>query len=55
MTTNTGKVAANAPAEAIDASLMVATRRGDCQKLKDLIIQKDATTMVVVMASSNQE
>ncbi|TVU41005.1 hypothetical protein EJB05_14493, partial [Eragrostis curvula] len=33
-------MAANAPAEAIDASLIVATRRGDCQKLKDLIIEE---------------
>ncbi|TVU49808.1 hypothetical protein EJB05_01145, partial [Eragrostis curvula] len=56
MATNNGEEHPGRPAaaDAIDASLMVATSQGDCQKLKDLIIQKDATSMVVVMASGKQ-
>uniref|UniRef100_K4A2F3 PGG domain-containing protein n=1 Tax=Setaria italica TaxID=4555 RepID=K4A2F3_SETIT len=38
-----------------DAKMVVATSREDCQKLKDLVCQKDATTMLVVMSSSKQD
>uniref|UniRef100_A0A0D3H5D4 PGG domain-containing protein n=1 Tax=Oryza barthii TaxID=65489 RepID=A0A0D3H5D4_9ORYZ len=45
---------ANAPAvPPMDAKLMVATGRGDCQQLKDVVNKEDAGMMVVVMASSN--
>ncbi|CAL5080981.1 unnamed protein product [Urochloa decumbens] len=37
-----------------DAKMVVATSRGDCKKLKDLVQQQEATTMLVVMASSKQ-
>ncbi|XP_062193516.1 uncharacterized protein LOC133896896 [Phragmites australis] len=44
-------VAKNAPAVAMDAKLMVAADRGDCQRLKDLLNKEDISTMVMVMAS----
>ncbi|KAJ1269799.1 hypothetical protein BS78_06G005200 [Paspalum vaginatum] len=46
----------NAPAVAtLNAKLMVATSRGDCQGLKDLMNKEDATSMVVVMATNQAE
>ncbi|KAF8643497.1 hypothetical protein HU200_066847 [Digitaria exilis] len=48
-------VAANALAELLEAKLMVATCRGDCQRLKDVLNKEDATTMVVVMATRKQD
>ncbi|PVH64301.1 hypothetical protein PAHAL_2G231900 [Panicum hallii] len=41
--------AAKAP-EVAAAKMMVATNRGDCQRLKELANKEDATTMVVVMS-----
>nr|XP_034579068.1 ankyrin repeat-containing protein ITN1-like isoform X2 [Setaria viridis] len=38
-----------------DAKMVVATSREDCQKLKDLVCQQDATTMLVVTSSSKQD
>ncbi|KAJ1274091.1 hypothetical protein BS78_05G036100 [Paspalum vaginatum] len=34
-----------------DATMVVATSHGDCEKLKDLVHKQDPTTMLVVMAS----
>ncbi|XP_062193523.1 uncharacterized protein LOC133896904 [Phragmites australis] len=45
-------VAKNAPAMAMDAKLMVATDRGDCQRLKDKLNREDISTMVIVMTSN---
>lgn len=58
MATNTGKERLSPSAEMAsseaDAKMVVATSRGDCQKLKDLVCKQDATTMLGVMSSSNQ-
>ncbi|CAL5093320.1 unnamed protein product [Urochloa decumbens] len=44
----------NAPTVAMDATLMVATDRGDVKKLKDLVNKEDAVAMVVVTATSKK-
>jgi len=58
MATNTGEERLSPSAEMAsseaDAKMVVATSRGDCQKLKDLVCEQDATTMLVVMSSSKQ-
>ncbi|CAL4979043.1 unnamed protein product [Urochloa decumbens] len=43
----------NAPVEAMDAKLMVATGSGDVQQLKDLVKKEDSKMMVVVMAKQS--
>lgn len=47
-------VEANAVTVSVDAKLMVATGRGDCQQLKDMLSKEDSTAIVVVIASSIQ-
>ncbi|PUZ70369.1 hypothetical protein GQ55_2G224300 [Panicum hallii var. hallii] len=43
-------LATAAKAPEVAAKMMVATDRGDCQRLKELVNKEDATTMVVVMS-----
>ncbi|CAL4906296.1 unnamed protein product [Urochloa decumbens] len=44
----------NAPTVAMDAKLMVATDRGEVNKLKDLVSKEDVMAMVVVTATSKK-
>ncbi|CAL4898925.1 unnamed protein product [Urochloa decumbens] len=45
----------NAPTVAMDAKLMMATDRGEVNKLKDLVSKEDAMAMVVVMAATSKK
>ncbi|KAF7087309.1 hypothetical protein CFC21_090510 [Triticum aestivum] len=44
----------NAPPVTMEAKMIVATGHDHCQQLKDMLSKADPSTMVVVMASSNQ-
>jgi len=48
----TSSTAASATTVAMPAKLLMASGHEDCERLKDLLKKEDASTMVVVMASS---